>query len=136
MPPLEAPSHHSTAPQSRRSSTSIDAGDDLDELIATDPVPQVDRDDDDLAVMMFTSGTAGSPKAAMLSHGNLRANLEQAQAHAGRAQADDVSFGVLPLFHIFGLNVVLGLTLYTGARIVLVRSLRPDGASSRSATTA
>jgi long-chain acyl-CoA synthetase len=104
----------------------IDAGDELDELIATDPAPPVDRDDDDLAVMMFTSGTAGSPKAAMLSHGNLRANLEQAQAHAGRAQNElDVSFGLLPLFHIFGLNVVLGLTLYTGARIVLVDRFDP-----------
>ena len=48
----------------------------------------------------------------MLTHGNLLANLEQCQAHPGRSQgADDVVFGVLPLFHIFGLNVVLGLSL-------------------------
>ena len=63
-------------------------------------------------MLIFTSGTAGSPKAAMLTHGNLLSNLEQCQAHPGRQQGpDDVVFGVLPLFHIFGLNVVLGLQL-------------------------
>ena len=48
-------------------------------------MPIVDRDDDDLAVLMFTSGTAGFPKAAMLTHGNLRSNIEQMQADRGRA---------------------------------------------------
>ena len=81
---------------------------------------------DDLAVLMFTSGTAGSPKAAMLTHGNLLANLEQCQAHPGRSQgADDVVFGVLPLFHIFGLNVVLGLSLVAGAARAAGRAVRP-----------
>ena len=47
--------------------------------------PVVDRDDDDLAVLMFTSGTAGSPKAAMLTHGNLLANLEQVAGVRGAA---------------------------------------------------
>ena len=89
----------------------------------------VDREDDDLAVLIFTAGTAGSPKAAMLTHGNLRSNLEQIQRHPGReVAADDVGLGVLPLFHIFGLNVVLGLSLYTGASIVLLD--RFDAASS------
>ena len=76
---------------------------------ATSPPAAVDREAADLAVLMFTSGTAGSPRAAMLTHGNLLANLEQVQASAGRRRGpDDVVFGVLPLFHIFGLNVVLG----------------------------
>ncbi|MEZ5142643.1 MAG: AMP-binding protein [Acidimicrobiales bacterium] len=98
----------------------------LDDVMAADPVPVVGRDDDDLAVLMFTSGTAGSPKAAMLTHGNLLSNLDQIQAHPGRKQtADDVVLGVLPLFHIFGLNVGLGLTLYTGSRIVLVERFDP-----------
>src|SRR5205085_3877294 len=60
-------------------------------LLGSAPVPVVDRADDDLAVLVFTSGTAGSPKPAMLTHGNLRSNLEQVQAHPGRVlQADDV----------------------------------------------
>ena len=74
----------------------------------------------DLAVLVFTSGTAGAPKAAMLTHGNLLANLDQIQRHPGReVQSSDVAFGLLPLFHIFGLNVVLGLTLHAGGSVLL-----------------
>ena len=61
----------------------------------------------------------------MLSHGNLRANLEQTGALPGRLQPDDVVFGVLPLFHVFGLNVTLGLTLAAGAQLVLVDRFDP-----------
>jgi long-chain acyl-CoA synthetase len=101
----------------------------LDEVMTADPVPIVERDADDLAVLMFTSGTAGFPKAAMLSHGNLLSNLEQLQAHPGRAQQPhDVALGVLPLFHIFGLNVVLDLTLYSGSRVVLIERFDPSSA--------
>jgi long-chain acyl-CoA synthetase len=102
----------------------------LDDLLATEPsVPLVDRHDDDLAVLMFTSGTAGFPKAAMLTHGNLRSNIEQMQANEPRRQTpDDVSLGVLPLSHIFGLNVVLGLSLYAGSRIVLIERFDPSSA--------
>ena len=77
-------------------------------------------------MLIFTSGTAGSPKAAMLTHGNLLANLEQCQAQPGRSQgADDVVFGVLPFFHIFGLNVVLGLSFIAGAVDPARRAVRP-----------
>jgi long-chain acyl-CoA synthetase len=101
----------------------------LDDLLAADPVPMLDRSPDDLAVLAFTSGTAGSPKAAMLTHGNLLANLEQCQALPGRSQgSDDVVLGVLPLFHIFGLNVVLGLTFVAGASVLLVERFDPQSA--------
>jgi long-chain acyl-CoA synthetase len=101
----------------------------LDDLIAAPPGPVVHRDEDDLAVLIFTSGTAGSPKAAMLTHGNLLANLEQCQAHPGRSQqADDVVLAVLPFFHIFGLNVVLGLSFVAGAAMVLVERFDPQSA--------
>jgi long-chain acyl-CoA synthetase len=86
----------------------------------------VDRRPDDLAALLFTAGTAGSPRAAMLTHGNLLANLDQVQRHPGRAiQADDRVLGVLPLSHIFGLNVVLGGALYVGASVVLVNRFEP-----------
>ena len=101
----------------------------LDDLMESAPAPLVDRAADDLAVLVFTSGTAGSPKAAMLTHGNLLANLEQCQAHPGRSQgADDVVFGVLPFFHIFGLNVVLGLSFVAGSAILLVERFDPQSA--------
>jgi long-chain acyl-CoA synthetase len=97
-----------------------------EELTGAADAPAVDRDDDDLAVLIFTSGTAGSPKAAMLSHGNLRSNLEQVQLHPGReVTSDDVTLGVLPLFHIFGLNVVLGLMLKVGGAVVLEPRFEP-----------
>jgi long-chain acyl-CoA synthetase len=101
----------------------------FDTLLEHEPVPVVDRGADDLAVLMFTSGTAGAPRAAMLTHGNLVSNLEQVQAMPARRQeTDDVVFGVLPLFHIFGLNVALGLTLFTGSRVVLVERFDPVSA--------
>ena len=78
---------------------------------------------------VFTSGTAGAPKAAMLTHGNLLANLSQLQQHPDRVLGPrDVSLGVLPLFHIFGLNVVLGVTLLTGGCVVLVERFDPVSA--------
>jgi len=101
----------------------------LDDLVRSEPEAMVERQPDDLAVLSFTSGTAGSPKAAMLTHGNLLSNLEQCQDHPGRQQGpDDVAFGVLPLFHIFGLNVALGLSLMAGAAVLLVERFDPQTA--------
>jgi long-chain acyl-CoA synthetase len=98
----------------------------LDDVLGAPPRPTVERDPGDVAALLFTSGTVGPPRAAMLTHGNLQANLEQVQAHHRRRQLDtDVSFAVLPFFHIFGLNVALGLTLYTGSRMLLVERFDP-----------
>jgi len=80
----------------------------------------------DLAVLLFTAGTAGPPKAAKLTHGSLLANLEQLQGHPGlRVDNDDVALGVLPFFHVFGLNVVLDLALLAGAAVSLVDHFHP-----------
>ncbi|MEY2437810.1 MAG: long-chain acyl-CoA synthetase [Acidimicrobiaceae bacterium] len=101
----------------------------LDDLVSTAPTPIVERDPEDIAVLMFTSGTAGFPKAAKLSHRNLLANIDQMQAQEARAQhGSDVSLGVLPLFHIFGLNVVLGLSLAAGSRVLLIERFDPHSA--------
>jgi long-chain acyl-CoA synthetase len=102
----------------------------LGELASHPAGPVVERADDDLAALLFTSGTAGMPRAAMLTHGNLRANLEQLNALPARAQrADDIALAVLPLYHIFGLNVVLGMSLYVGARVVMVERFDPVSAA-------
>ena len=101
----------------------------LDDVVAAEPVPVVERDDDDLAVLIFTSGTAGAARAAMLSHGNLLANLDQVQRHPSRAMTpDDTCLGLLPFFHIFGLNVGLGLSLYAGSSVVAVERFDPSSA--------
>jgi long-chain acyl-CoA synthetase len=106
----------------------------IGELAGGEPAPLAERADDDLAVLLFTSGTAGLPRAAMLTHGNLRANIDQIRAATasgagdpaqGPTTADDVALGVIPLFHIFGLNAVLGLALTVGASVVLVERFDP-----------
>jgi len=105
------------------------SADRLAELATAEPADPVARDAGDLAVLMFTSGTAGSPRAAMLTHGNLLANLDQVQAVEGRRRGpDDVALGVLPLFHIFGLNVVLDGGLLAGSKVVLLDHFDADEA--------
>jgi long-chain acyl-CoA synthetase len=101
---------------------------DFEALLSAEPVPIVDVDADHLAVLIFTSGTAGSPRAAMLSHGNLQSNLDQNHSAIDAVRADDVVYGVLPVYHIFGLNVVLGLSLARGATVVLVQRFDPSTA--------
>ncbi len=97
----------------------------LADLLDAEPAPIVDVEPDHLAAMIFTSGTAGRSKAAMLSHGNLSSNIEQGGSAPDRIRAGDVVYGVLPMFHIFGLNVVLGVSLSKGATIVLVQRFDP-----------
>ncbi|WP_224269320.1 long-chain-fatty-acid--CoA ligase [Haloprofundus salinisoli] len=75
----------------------------------------VDRDDDDEAVQPYTSGTTGQPKGVLLTHHNLASNAEQSIAIVPDGiRADDKQLGVLPLFHIYGMTVVMNATLFGG----------------------
>ena len=81
---------------------------------------------EDLAVLLYTSGTTGRPKGAMLSHRALLANLDQlAQIEPPVVAHDDVVLLVLPLFHIYGLNSGLGLTAHAQATGVLADRFDP-----------
>jgi long-chain acyl-CoA synthetase len=87
----------------------------------------VTADPERLAVLLYTSGTSGRPRAAMLSHRALLANVEQAsRIEPPMLTGDDVVFGVLPLFHVYGLNAVLGHVLHKRARLVLVNGFHAD----------
>jgi long-chain acyl-CoA synthetase len=89
--------------------------------------PALDLSDDDLAVLAYTSGTTGEPKGAMLTHGNLYANLQQQMSVPNAAVTDDdVLFLTLPLFHIYGLNVALGLLVMNGASGVLLEKFEAE----------
>lgn len=91
------------------------------------PVPPL-QDPEKLAALLYTSGTSGRPRAAMLTHRALLANIEQvAGVEPPMIHGDDVVLGVLPLFHVYGLNAVLGGVLRHRAKLVLVDRFDPDG---------
>ncbi|MCB9584329.1 MAG: AMP-binding protein [Polyangiaceae bacterium] len=95
------------------------------ELIATGKrLPVVSRKDSDLAVLLYTSGTTGSPKGVMQTHGNLVAATRNSQASSGRDGSKDVGLLVLPLAHSFGLGVLVGGYLF-GGKSVLIRWFDP-----------
>ncbi|SDM49434.1 long-chain acyl-CoA synthetase [Cryobacterium flavum] len=74
----------------------------------------------DTAVLQYTSGTTGTPKGAILSHYNLRANAAQGSAWvAGLRPGDETVYGVLPMFHAYGLTLCLTFAMSIGARLVL-----------------
>lgn len=72
---------------------------------------------DDTALLQYTSGTTGVPKGAELTHGNIVANLELQKVFMGGSDAD-VALGVLPWFHITGMECQLNLAAYMGATLV------------------
>ncbi|WP_066303462.1 long-chain-fatty-acid--CoA ligase [Arthrobacter luteolus] len=74
----------------------------------------------DLAALQYTSGTTGMPKGVMLTHYNLRSNALQGQAWMhGAQEGKEVIYGVLPMFHAFGLTLYLTFAMLTGSRLVL-----------------
>lgn len=75
----------------------------------------------DVALLQYTGGTTGTPKGAILTHRNLRANAAQGRAWwPDCREGEETIFGVLPLFHSYGLTLCLTFTLSVGARLVLL----------------
>ena len=75
-----------------------------------------------LALLLFTAGTSGRPKGAMLTHASLVANTQSLCALQSPAAVtgEDVVLAVLPMFHIYGLNTVLNLSASVGATLVIL----------------
>lgn len=98
----------------------------LDDLLAQRPpiAEPVFAEPEDIAVIMYTSGTTGRPKGAMLTHANLFWNNVNALLTFDTSQ-NDVSLVCAPLFHIGGLNVTTLLTLHKGGQIVLMPTFDP-----------
>ena len=90
-------------------------------------LPSDETSPDTLALLLFTAGTSGRPKGAMLTHGALRANIDMLLALSDPpAVVDaDIVLVVLPMFHVYGLNTVLGLAMAVGATCVLVDRFDP-----------
>ena len=82
---------------------------------------------DDLACLQYTSGTTGTPKGAMITHGNLWANARQGAAWMPRFErGTETIYGVLPMFHSFGLLLSVIYSLSIGARAVLFPTFDPE----------
>jgi fatty-acyl-CoA synthase len=81
------------------------------------PDPEVARDD--LALLPYTSGTTGSPKGCMLTHGNVMHNAVGSTFWLGMTP-ETVSLTVLPLFHITGLVCVMHASIYAGGTMVIM----------------
>lgn len=81
------------------------------------PVPRIEIDADELAILPYSSGTTGLPKGVMLSHRALVASLSQTRL-VQLVRPGDVVIAVLPLGHIFGMQVTMNLALREGATLV------------------
>lgn len=99
----------------------------MEELDGGRPQEIVEVEPTDPAALVFTSGTAGAPKPAILTHGNLTAGLQAVLSlPIDLVDRDHVFLAVVPLFHIFGLNTVLHLSLLVGATLVLSDYVGPN----------
>ncbi len=81
-------------------------------------------DDGDTAVILYTSGTTGTPKGAELTHANLSRNAEASRDMFGLG-ADAVTLGALPLFHSFGQTCGLNATIGGGGTLTLIPRFDP-----------
>ena len=85
----------------------------------------VPREDDDLAAILYTSGTTGRSKGAMLSHENLASNSKMLVSF-WRFTADDVLLHALPIFHTHGLFVATNVSLMAGGSMLFLPKFDPD----------
>ncbi len=84
--------------------------------------PEVATSENDLAILIYSSGTTGKPKGIMLSHANLLHNVESCRVML-RAVDMDRFVALLPMFHSFMLTVSVLLPLLIGGSLVILRSL-------------
>jgi len=85
----------------------------------------LDTDEEDTAVILYTSGTTGKPKGAELTHRNLFGNADVSSRTTCEIAAGDVVLGSLPLFHSFGQTVSMNASLMAGACLTLVPKFDP-----------
>jgi long-chain acyl-CoA synthetase len=101
----------------------------FEELVGDqDPLEELtERDAEDTAVILYTSGTTGKPKGAELTHSNMKKNAEIAVQLATTTE-DDIALGALPLFHSFGQTCNMNACIAVGAMMTQIPRFDPDKA--------
>lgn len=90
----------------------------------TETVDPVKVEEEDVAIILYTSGTTGYPKGAMLTHRNLYSNARDVGDYLGMTPEDRV-IATLPVFHVFALTVVVNAPLLQGATVLLAPRFSP-----------
>ncbi|MEK7287833.1 MAG: AMP-binding protein [Elusimicrobiota bacterium] len=89
------------------------------------PCPQFSPSPDTTVAILYTSGTTGKPKGAMLSHKNLASNAQSAIAHIGLVPRKEVILCILPMFHIFAWTAIVLVGFYLPCPVIIVESITP-----------
>ena len=96
----------------------------FDDLLRADASPNFpDLDPEDVATIMYTSGTTGLPKGAMMTHRNIFTNARNCGAMLTYTE-QDLTLIVVPLFHVTGLNSQLVAFIYIGGTCVIMRAYK------------
>ena len=89
--------------------------------------PGIDVSPDDVAVLLYTGGTTGVPKAAVLCHSNLIANAKQVTSWVpGRQEGRETTLAVIPLFHSYGMTTAMNQPVMSGLTMVLIPRFTAD----------
>jgi long-chain acyl-CoA synthetase len=98
-------------------------------LASLEPEYEVaDRGGEETAVILYTSGTTGTPKGAELTHANLSQNCSIVRHKLGGFDEEDVLLGALPLFHSFGQTCAMNAAVGIGGMVTLLPRFEPDKA--------